>query len=115
MTTMQDQQGAVSVQDVMIAVSRLQASLDALVAVGARAATESGVPADGDSNIDAVIATAGPPGARELPPPQRAMAAAFVRSPFSQAPIVLAEPTREPGWSHTDPAALEGIGRASMM
>src|SRR4051812_41312955 len=113
MTTMQDQQGAVSIQEVMIAVGRLQSTLDAFAAVGARAATGvSDVPDDLDEAIDAVLAAAGLPDVRELPPPQRAMVAGMVRSAFGQAANLLAEPARTTGWSYTDPAVLEGIGRA---
>lgn len=106
----------VAIQDVMVAVSRLQAAVDALAAVGARAGTDRDALApEVDTAIDDVLAAAGIPDLDQLPPPQRGMIAAFVRSAFGQAANLLAEPTRPAGWSHTDVAVLEGQGRASMM
>lgn len=107
----------VSIQDVMIAVSRLQGAIDALAAIGARAAVTEpdAIPTEVERAIDAVLIAAGVPDLGELPPPQRATVAAFVRSAFGQAANVLAEPTRRPGWSYTDAAVLEGQGRGSMI
>jgi protein-L-isoaspartate O-methyltransferase len=50
-----------------------------------------------------------------LEPPQRMQIAGLVRTMFAQSGDLLARPAREAGWSYTDPALLEGIGRASMM
>jgi predicted O-methyltransferase YrrM len=107
----------VSIQEVMAAMARLQAAAEALAAVGARAAvTESdGFPSEVAGAVDNVLTAAGVPDLSELPPPQRAMVAAFARSAFGQAANLLAEPTRSVGWSYTDPAVLEGQGRASMI
>jgi predicted O-methyltransferase YrrM len=115
MTTMQEQQGAVSMPDVMIAVGRLQTAVDALAAIGARASAGDDMPADVDAAIDAVLAAAGLPDVRELAPPQRAMVAGFVRTAFGQATNLFTEPNRPAGWTYTDPAVLEGLGRGSML
>jgi SAM-dependent methyltransferase len=72
------------------------------------------MPPDVAAAVDGVLAAAGVPDPTQLPPPQRAMVAAFVRSAFGQATDVLAESTKTE-WSYTDPAVLEGQGRASMM
>ena len=106
-----------SIQEVMVAVSRLQAAVDALAAVGARAAAAEpgGIPHEVAGVVDDVLTAAGIPDLRDLPPPQRAMVAAFVRSAFGQAANLLTEPNRPTGWSYTDPAVLEGQGRASML
>jgi len=86
-----------------------------LAAIGARAADTEGVtPPEVAAAIDDILAAAGIPNPTELPPPQRAMVAAYVRSAFGQATDVLAAPTKT-RWSYTDPAVLEGQGRASMM
>ena len=73
------------------------------------------MPADVDAAIDAVLAAAGCPIVRELAPPQRAMVAGFVRAAFGQATNLFTEPNRPAGWTYTDPAVLEGLGRGSMM
>ena len=105
----------VSMQDVMSAVGRLQCAADALAAVGARAAdTDGNMPPEVAAAVDDVIAAAGIPDPSELPPPQRAMVASYVRSAFGQSTDVLAEPSKT-HWSYTEPAVLEGQGRASMM
>jgi SAM-dependent methyltransferase len=116
MTTVQAKETPVSMQEVMSAVSRLQSAADALAAIGARAADVdgSGMPPEVASAVDEVLAAAGIPDLGELPPPQRAMVAAFVRSAFGQATDMLSAPGKT-SWSYTDPAVLEGQGRASMM
>ncbi len=89
----------VSIQEVMAAVSRLQAATDALAAVGARAEVTGpdGIPTEISGAVDDVLSAAGVPDLSELPPPQRAIVAAFVRSAFGQAADLLAEPTRRAG------------------
>jgi protein-L-isoaspartate O-methyltransferase len=106
-----------SIQEVMAAVSRLQAATEALAAVGARATVTEpdGLPTEVAGALDNVLTAAGVPDLSELPPPQRAVVAAFVRSAFGQAANLLAEPTRRAGWSYTDPAVLEGQGRGSIL
>jgi len=115
MTAVQEKETPVSMQEVMGAVSRLQCAADALAAVGARAAdSEGAMPPAVAAAVDGVLAAAGVPDLSQLPPPQRAMVAAFVRSAFGQATDILAAPTKT-SWSYTDPAVLEGQGRGSMM
>jgi predicted O-methyltransferase YrrM len=109
---------AVSIQDVMIAVSRLQATMDALAAAGARAAVEADggeMPPEISSAVGDVLTAVGLPDIGALPPPQRAMVAATVRSMFAQAADMLAAPDRAAGWTYTDDAVLEGQGRGSMI
>lgn len=106
-----------AIQDVMVVAGRLQAAADALAALGARAGLTDAdaLPVEVASAFDDILAAAGLPDLGQLPPPQRAMVAAFVRSAFGQATNLLAEPTRSPGWTYTDPAVLEGQGRGSML
>lgn len=105
-----------SIHEVMIAASRLLASTEALAALGARAGVEpDSIPSEIAAAIDDVLTAAGVPDLSTLPPPQRAMVAAFVRSAFGQAGNLLTQPARDAGWAYTDSTVLEGQGRGSMI
>lgn len=102
--------------EVMTAVARFEAAANALAVLGARAAltdTDSVDPKVG-AGIDEVLAAGDLPDPAQLPPPQRAMVAGYVRSAFGQAADLLDRSTRSPGWTYTDPVVLEGQGRGSM-
>jgi protein-L-isoaspartate O-methyltransferase len=103
--------------DVAGAVSRLQATTDALAALGARLAMgdHNTVAPEIRSALDEVLAAVGVGDVADLDPQQRAMMAGLVRTVFAQSADLLDRPTRDIGWSYTDPALLEGQGRASMM
>jgi SAM-dependent methyltransferase len=105
----------VSMPEVMIATSRLQAAAEAYAAVGGLASTSDDAAASDEivAAYEAVLAAAGVPDPRQLPSPQRATVAAAVRSGFAQAADILNAPTRGAGWQYTDAAILEGQGRAS--
>jgi SAM-dependent methyltransferase len=106
----------VSIQDVMGAVFKWQASLDTLAALGARLGSPPGaIPPEVASAIDDVLEAAGIPSLDDLTPEQRAMAAGAARTVFGQAADTLTRPERSPGWDYTDAVVLEGQGRASMM
>jgi SAM-dependent methyltransferase len=62
-----------------------------------------------------VLAAAGVTDVDGLEPQQRAMMAGLIRTMFAQSADLLGCPTREAGWSYTDPVVLEGVGRGSMM
>jgi SAM-dependent methyltransferase len=106
-----------SMQEVSAAMMRLQATTDALAALGARLSI--GDPSDVAPEIlaalDDALAAVGVSDVASLEPQQRAMLAAGIRSMFAQSADILERPTREPGWSYTDPALLQGQGRGSMM
>lgn len=106
----------VSMPQVMNAVSRLVSAAVALAAAGVRAGVvdESQMPAEVVRAVDDVLQAADLPDVTHLPPPQRAMVAAYVRSAFGQVRELLDNPTRSVGWSHVDPEVLEGQGRSSM-
>ena len=103
--------------DVAGAVSRLQATTDALAALGARLAIgdHNTVAPEIRSALDEVLAAVGVGDVADLDPQQCAMMAGLVRTVFAQSADLLDRPTRDIGWSYTDPALLEGQGRASMM
>ena len=104
-------------QEVMAAVNRLQAATGTFAALGARLSISSTdvVAPEIVAALDDVLGVAGIPDVNTLEPQQRMMMAGVVRTVFAQAGDVIARPTRESGWSYTDPAVLEGTGRASMM
>ena len=104
-------------QEVMAAVNRLQVATEAFAALGARLSIGStdDVAPELVAALDDVLEAAGVPGIDTVEPAQRMMLLGVVRTMFAQASDVLERPTREAGWSYTDPVLLEGIGRASMM
>jgi SAM-dependent methyltransferase len=102
-------------EELMIALMKLQSGVDVLTAVGARLSAEPGsLPAAVEAAIDDVIAAAGLPDLGALAPPQRAMIAGMVRTMIGQSSDVLHNAARPIGWAYTDGAVLEGQGRASM-
>jgi predicted O-methyltransferase YrrM len=50
-----------------------------------------------------------------VPPAQQAMALGLIRTYVAHAVELLDDPAREPGWTYTEPAILDGWGRASTM
>jgi protein-L-isoaspartate O-methyltransferase len=107
----------VSFNDVAGAVSRLQATTDALAALGARLSIgdHNTVAPEIRSALDEVLAAVGVGDVTDLEPQQRAMMAGVVRTAFAQSADLLDRPDRDAGWSYTDPALLEGQGRGSML
>ena len=107
-----------SFEQVMGTVQGMSAAVDTLAAIGAELSLKtSGTQADPsiESALARVLEAAGVPDLDELAPPQQAMALALIRTFFAQAADLLAEPTRTPGWTFTDPDVLDGYGRGSMM
>lgn len=105
-------------EDVMATVSRWLVATEALAAVGAELALleapEPGHP-DVVGALQAVSAAAGLPDLSELSPPQREMVIGLARMVVHQAADLVDNPGRQPGWTFTDPAILQGWGRGSMM
>jgi SAM-dependent methyltransferase len=107
-----------SFEQVMGTIQGMSAAVDTLAAIGAELSLKtSGTQADPsiESALARVLEAAGVPDLDELAPPQQAMALALIRTFFAQAADLLAEPTRTPGWTFTDPDVLDGYGRGSMM
>jgi SAM-dependent methyltransferase len=50
----------------------------------------------------------------DLAPPQQAMVGFLINSSLHHALELIENPTREPGWTYTDPAILDGYGQGSM-
>jgi precorrin-6B methylase 2 len=65
--------------------------------------------------LNDVLAAAGLDEVAELPPPQQAVLAGMIGMFNGHANELLADPAREPGWTYTDPAILDGYGRGSAM
>ena len=106
-----------SMQEMTAVITRFQAATDALAALGARLGIGEGdtVAPDILAAIDDVLAAAGVSDVDGLEPQQRAMMAGLIRTMFAQSADLLGCPSRDAGWSYTDPVLLEGVGRASMM
>ena len=106
-----------SMQEMAAVITRFQAATDALAALGARLGIGEGhaVPPEILAALDEVLAASGVTNVDDLEPDQRAMMAGLVRTMFAQSADLLGHPTREAGWSYTDPVVLEGVGRGSMM
>ena len=105
-----------SIDELMGVVSRLGTATDALAAIGAQLSlAEAGPAADPRvaSALAGVSTAAGLSDVDDLAPPQRTMALGVIRMFLHQAADLLGDPARPPGWSYTDPAVLEGIGRGS--
>jgi len=106
-----------SMQEVTAVITRFQTATDALAALGARLGIREGdtVPPEILAAINEVLAASGVTDVDDLEPQQRAMMAGLIRTMFAQSADLLDCPTRDAGWSYTDPLVLEGVGRGSMM
>ena len=106
-----------SMQEMTAVITRFQAATDALAALGARLGMGEGdtVAPEILAALDDVLAASGVTDVDGLEPQQRAMMAGLIRTMFAQSADLLGCPTRDAGWSYTDPVVLEGVGRGSMM
>ena len=105
--------------DSLIAASqRLNASVEALAAIGAelRLRREGGI-ADPRVRklLQAVIAQIDPRLLEGLDEQHEAVALAFITAFFRQAVDLLENPTRAPGWLYDDPIVLQSQGQASQL
>lgn len=106
-----------SVDQIMGTALRLNASAEALAALGARlrllAAGEVGDP-EVTAHLDHAVSAVGLGDALgALTPEQAGVAAGAIRAFFLQAAELLDHPERPPGWVYEDPALLLGQGQAS--
>jgi SAM-dependent methyltransferase len=107
-----------SLEKIMPTVGEWITATEALAAIGAElGAHEAGVDVHPDiaAALRGVSKAAGFPSIDELPPPQRAMVRGIIRATLHQATDLVDNPGRTPGWAYTEPAILDGWGRASMM
>jgi SAM-dependent methyltransferase len=105
-------------EDVMGTVMRWGTATEALAALGAELAlrqADGEAPPDIVDALQAVSAAGGLTGLGELPPPQAAMVLGMIRMFVHQATDLLDHPDKAPGWTYTDPAILDGLGRGSAM
>ncbi len=105
-------------EDVMGKVMEWSSATHALAALGAELTVQQpGVEAPPEvvDALRAVSTTAGLTDLDQIPPPQQGVALALIRAFLHQAVDLIDHPERAPGWSYSDPAILDGWGRASMM
>ncbi|MEY2424240.1 MAG: hypothetical protein QOI95_4307 [Acidimicrobiaceae bacterium] len=105
-------------EDVMGAVMRWMTATEALAALGAELALQqpdAQAPPEIVTALHAVSTAGGLTDLHELPPPQAAMVLGIIRMSLHQATDLLDHPGKAPGWTFTDPAILDGFGRASAM
>jgi SAM-dependent methyltransferase len=104
-------------EDLMGKLTEWTVATEALAALGAQLALAvegKTAPPEIDAALRAVSTAAGVGDLDEIPVPQRAMALGLVRTYLREANDLVDDPAREPGWRFTDPAILDGWGRASM-
>ncbi len=98
------------------ALSRMNVQLHALAAVGAEMTLRhTGQPGDPRLRplVQAVAGAVHPGLLDGLDPAQEAAALGLLRSFFLDAASLLDNPAARPGWTHTDPAILQSLGRSS--
>jgi SAM-dependent methyltransferase len=105
-------------EDVMGTVMQWATATEALAALGAELALQqpdAQAPPEIAGAVRAVADAAGLSGLDELPPPQAAMLLGMIRMYLHNAVDLVEHADKAPGWTFTDPAILDGIGRASAM
>jgi precorrin-6B methylase 2 len=97
-------------------VQRLQTSAEALAALGAELRLRrEGLPADPTvaARLHDVLRALDPALVHGLSPDQEETVLVMIQSAFGQALDLMSDPARAPGWSHIDPAILQGQGLGS--
>ncbi len=105
-----------SFESLIATVQRLQASVDALAAVGAELRIRrEGLPADRQVSrrLQGVVHAIDPNLLDDLTAAQEDAALVVIQSAIGQAVDLIADPSRAPGWSYEDPAILQGQGLGS--
>ena len=105
-------------EDVMMQISQWATGAEAMAAIAATLKLQQqGIKPSPEvaAALDAVLTAAGVTGLDELPPPQQGALLGMVGMFAGQINDLLTNPGREPGWTYTDPAILDGYGRGSAM
>jgi SAM-dependent methyltransferase len=105
-----------SFESLMGAVQRLNASTEALAALGAELRLRrDGTQADSQTRqlLQNILRGIDPSLFDGVDPQQEAVALAVIGAGFHYAVDLLEDPARAPGWRHQDPAVLQTIGRMS--
>ena len=93
---------------------RLRTQVEAFAALGARlSAPDEAFDDDVRAALDEVVDATALTGLEGLTDEERRTVAAMVGAALRQAAAIFEEATDSPGWQHTDPAVLDGQGRAS--
>src|SRR5689334_19389739 len=105
-----------SFDSLLATVQRLQSSAEALAALGAELRLRrEGLPADPNvaARLHDVLRAIDPALVNGLSAEQEETALVMIQSALGQALDLMSEPARAPGWSHVDPAILQGQGLGS--
>ena len=105
-----------SFDSLLATVQRLQTSAEALGALGAELRLRrEGLPADPTivARLHDVVRALDPGLVNGLSPEQEETALVMIQSALGQALDLMSDPARAPGWSHVDPAILQGQGLGS--
>jgi SAM-dependent methyltransferase len=105
-----------SFASLIASVQRMQASVDALAALGAELRIRrEGLPADAHISLrlQEVVHAIDPNLLDDLTAAQEDAALVVIQSAIGQAVDLIADPSRAPGWSYEDPAILQGQGLGS--
>lgn len=105
-----------SFESLMAAVRHLNASTEALAALGAELRLRrDGAQADPETRqlLQDIVRDTDPTLLDGVSPQQEALALAVIGAGFHHAVDLLEDPARAPGWLHQDPAVLQAIGRMS--
>ena len=105
-----------SFDSLIATVQRLQTSAEALAALGAELRLRrEGLPADPSivARLHDVLRALDPALVNGLSPEQEETALVMIQSALGQALDLMSDPARAPGWSHVDPAILQGQGLGS--
>ena len=103
-------------ESLLATVQRLQTSAEALAALGAELRLRrEGLPADPNivARLHDVLRALDPALVNGLSAEHEETALVMIQSAFGQALDLLSDPGRAPGWSHVDPAILQGQGLGS--
>lgn len=109
-------EAAVSFEQLLATVQRLQTSAEALAALGAELRLRrEGLPADPNiaARLHDVVRALDPTLVNGLSAEQEETALVMIQSALGQALDIISNPARAPGWSHVDPAILQGQGLGS--
>jgi SAM-dependent methyltransferase len=106
-----------AMEDVMPVVSQWSVAIEAAAALSAQLRlqqTGESAPPEVAAALRNVGEAAGVGDLSDLAPPQQAMVMFLINSSLHHALELIQNPTREPGWTYTEPAILDGYGRGSM-
>jgi SAM-dependent methyltransferase len=106
-----------AMEDVMPVVSQWAVAIEAAAALSAQLKlqqTGESAPPEVAAALRNVGEAAGIGDLSDLAPPQQAMVMFLINSSLHHSMELIQNPTREPGWTYTEPGILDGYGMGSM-